>query len=80
MATKRNYKSEYKNYHSKPKQKKRRANRNTARAKMVKSGKAKKGDGKDVHHKNRNTKDNRSKNLSVISKRANRSYSRKKKK
>lgn len=79
MATKRNYKSEYKNYHSKPKQKKRRANRNTARAKMVKAGKAKKGDGKDVHHKNRNTKDNRRKNLSVISKRANRSYSRKKK-
>ena len=79
MATKRNYKSEYKNYHSKPKQKKRRANRNTARAKMVRAGKARKGDGKDVHHKNRNTKDNRAKNLSVISKRSNRSYSRKKK-
>ena len=77
MATKRNYKGEYKNYHSKPKQKKRRANRNTARRKMVKAGKARKGDGKDVHHKNRNTKDNRSKNLAVVSKRSNRSFKRK---
>jgi len=73
----RNYAKEYKNYHKKPKQKKRRANRNTARAKMVKAGKASKGDGKDVHHKNRNTKDNRSKNLAVISKRKNRSFKRK---
>ena len=74
---KRNYKKEYSNYHKKPKQKKRRANRNTARRKMVKAGKATKGDGKDVHHKNRNTKDNRSKNLKVVSKRKNRSFKRK---
>lgn len=73
----RNYRSEYDNYHSRPKQKKRRANRNTARRKMVKAGKAKKGDGKDVHHKNRNTKDNRAKNLAVVSKRKNRSFKRK---
>ena len=73
----RNYRSEYDNYHSRPKQKKRRANRNTARRKMVKAGKAKKGDGKDVHHKNRNTKDNRARNLSVVSKRKNRSFKRK---
>tara|TARA_Y100000114_G_scaffold58596_1_gene53616 strand:+ start:145 stop:378 length:234 start_codon:yes stop_codon:yes gene_type:complete len=77
MATKRNYKLEYKNYHSKPKQKKRRAGRNTARAKMVKAGKVRKGDGKDVHHKNRNTTDNRRKNLSVRTKKANRSFKRK---
>ena len=32
----RNYKSEYKNYHSKPKQKKNRAGRNTARRIMKK--------------------------------------------
>ena len=63
MATKRNYKKEYKNYHSKPAQKKRRAARNTARAKMVKAGKVKKGDGKDVDHKNGNPKDNRKSNL-----------------
>jgi hypothetical protein len=77
MATRRNYKLEYKNYHSKPKQKKRRAQRNSARSKMVRAGKARKGDGKDVHHRNRNTKDNRSKNLAVVSKRKNRSFKRK---
>ena len=73
----RNYRKEYDNYHKKPKQKKRRAQRNSARSKMVKAGKAKKGDGKDVHHKNRNTNDNRSKNLAVVSKRKNRSFKRK---
>ena len=73
----RNYRSEYDNYHKRPKQKKRRANRNAARRKMVKAGKARKGDGKDVHHKNRNTKDNSSRNLAVVSKRQNRSFKRK---
>lgn len=73
----RNYKKEYK-YHGTPKQKKRRAQRNAARSKMVKAGRARKGDGKDVDHKNRNTADNRSKNLRVVSKRKNRSYPRKK--
>jgi len=75
----RNYRREYSTYHAKPKQKKRRAQRNTARRKMVKAGKTKKGDGRDVHHKNRNTADNRRKNLRVTSKRKNRSFSRKKK-
>ena len=79
MATKRNYKREYKKYHKKPKQKKRRAQRNSARRKMTKAGKVRKGDGKDVHHKNRNTADNRRKNLKVTSKKRNRSYSRKRK-
>ena len=76
----RDYKREYKKYHKKPVQKKRRAQRNSARAKMVKAGKARKGDGKDVDHKNRNTADNRRKNLRVVSKSKNRSFSRKKKK
>lgn len=75
----RNYKAEYAKYHAKPKQKKRRAQRNAARSKMVKVGRARKGDGKDVDHKNRNTADNRSKNLRVVSKTKNRSFSRKKK-
>ena len=75
----RNYKAEYAKYHAKPKQKKRRAQRNAARSKMVKAGRARKGDGKDVDHKNRNTADNRSKNLRVVSKSKNRSFSRKKK-
>ena len=76
----RNYKREYKKYHKKPVQKKRRAQRNAARNKLKKSGKVRKGDGKDVHHKNRNTADNRRKNLKVTSKRKNRSFARKKKK
>lgn len=47
----RNYKSEYANYHSKPEQKKKRAQRNKARREMEKAGKVRKGDGKDVNHK-----------------------------
>ena len=43
----RNYKGEYKNYHSKDEQKKRRAGRNKARQ-MLKNVKGIKG--KDVHH------------------------------
>jgi len=68
----RNYKREYELYHSKPKQKRRRAQRNAARRKMAKAGKVSKGDGKDVHHKNHNTANNGTKNLSVTSKSSNR--------
>jgi len=59
-------------YNSQPAQKKRRAERNASRAKMVKAGKASKGDGKDVDHKNHNTKDQSSKNLQTISRSKNR--------
>ena len=52
----RNYKREYANYDGTPAVKKKRANRNTARRRMVKAGLAKKGDGKDVHHVDKNTK------------------------
>lgn len=72
MAKKRNYKKEYADYHSKAKQKVRRAQRNTARAKMVANGKAKKGDGKDVHHIDHNTSNNKSSNLKVIARSLNR--------
>lgn len=72
----RDYKSEYKNYHSKPDQKKKRASRNAARATMAKGGAVKKGDGKDVDHKNGNPKDNRKSNLRVTSKSKNRSFPR----
>ena len=68
----RNYKEEYKDFHSKPDQKKRRAGRNAARRKMAASGKVKKGDGKDVHHKDGNTLNNKKKNLRVESKSKNR--------
>ena len=69
----RDYKKEYEEYHSKPEQKNRRAGRNAARRKMERLGKVKKGDGKDVHHRNRNTNDNSAKNLTAIPKSKNRS-------
>lgn len=72
----RDYKSEYKNYQGKPEQIKRRASRNAARAKMVKAGKATKGDGKDVDHVNGSPLQNHKKNLRVVSKTANRSFPR----
>lgn len=63
-------------YNAKPEQKKRRAMRNAARRKMIKAGKARKGDGKDVAHKNGNPHDNSTSNLAIQSKRQNRSYPR----
>lgn len=75
----RNYRSEYKAYHSKPEVKKRRAMNNKARRKMIREGKAHKGDGKDVSHVNNNVRDNSSKNLKLESKSKNRSYPRDKK-
>ena len=47
----RDYKSEYENYHSSDRAKKKRAENNAARRKMEKAGKVSKGDGKDVTHK-----------------------------
>jgi hypothetical protein len=66
-------------YNRKPEQKKRRAQRNAARAKMIKAGRVRKGDGKDVAHKNNNTANNSSSNLAVQSKAKNRSFKRNKK-
>lgn len=68
----RNYKSEYKNYHSKSEQKKDRAGRNGARRIMKK----KHGSsilGKDIDHKDRNPRNNSKSNLRVQSKSSNRS-------
>ena len=73
----RNYKQEYENYQGKPDQLKKRASRNSARAKLEKLGRVSKGDGKDVDHKDRNPKNNSLKNLRVKSKSANRSFKRK---
>ena len=71
---KRDYAVEYREYHSKPKQIKRRAGRNAARRKMVKAGLASKGAGRDVNHRNRNARDNRASNLSVTSQKKNRGW------
>lgn len=59
-------------YNSSETQKKRRAQRNASRRKMERAGKAKKGDGKDVDHKNHNTKDQSSGNLRMMDKGKNR--------
>ena len=72
----RDYKSEYDNYHSTEKAKKKRAQNNAARRKMEKSGKVSKGDGKDVAHSNNRTSDNRMANLKVQSPSSNRSFKR----
>jgi hypothetical protein len=69
----RDYKAEYNNYHSKPDQKKRRAGRNQARRMMERAGRVKKGDGKDVDHRNRNPKVNTLRNLRIQSPAQNRS-------
>ena len=78
MAAKRNYAKEYANYQGKPTQIANRSERNQARAAMVKAGKAHKGDGKDVDHKQPLIKGgpNTMSNLRVQSKHANRSYAR----
>ena len=73
---KRNFKKEYKNFHGKPAQIKRRAQRNAARAKMVKAGKVRKGDKRDVDHKNGRTADNSASNLRAVSRSKNRGYRR----
>ena len=59
-------------YNSSPKQKARRADRNASRTLMVKAGKASKGDGKDVDHRNHKTSDKSAKNLSMMDKGKNR--------
>jgi hypothetical protein len=73
----RDYRTEYDKYQGTEQQKKNRAQRNTARAKLVKAGKAKKGDGKDAGHvkaidKGGSIKDG----LRLVSKSANRSFKR----
>jgi 5-methylcytosine-specific restriction endonuclease McrA len=80
MKKKRDYKKEYADYHSKPEQKKNRALRNNARSAMAKLGKVKKGDGKEVDHKNPLSKGgtNSKRNWKVVSRTANRKKGNKK--
>ena len=75
----RNYRKEYDRYQGTPKQKKRRALRNAARKLMMKLGKVSKGDGKDVAHRDNNTKNKKRNNLAVQNKSKNRSFKRNKK-
>lgn len=77
-AMARNYKKEYENYQGTPEQIKKRSMRNKARRKMMKAGKVRKGDGKDVDHKNPISKGggNALSNLRVQTDNANRSFPR----
>ena len=70
----RNYKQEART--ESPVRRKKRRSRLKARRKLIKAGVAKKGDGKDVHHKDGNALNNKKSNLSVVSARSNRSYPR----
>ena len=73
----RDYRKEYDSYQGKPEQKKNRAMRNAARAKLLKAGKVHKGDGKDVAHIKALDKGGSNKTgLRVESKSANRSFDR----
>ena len=79
-STGRDYKKENDQYKSKPVQKKKRAERNAARRKLMKAGVVKKGDGKAVDHKDGNTANNSRKNLRIQSASASSRQPRKKKK
>lgn len=72
------YKHHYRTYGSKPEQKRKRALRNRARRKLIKEGKVKRHDGKDIDHKTplrKSTKNaNSSSNLRVTSRKKNRGH------
>lgn len=70
-------------YNSKPSSKKDRASRNSARSEAEKAGKVKKGDGKDIDHKDSNPRNNKKGNTQVMSASKNRAmnqYDKRKKK
>lgn len=74
----RNYRQEYDEYQGTELQKRNRAKRNAARAKLAKTGKVRKGDGKDVDHAKPLSKggSNSGGNLRVKSASKNRSFKR----
>ncbi|CAB4189974.1 HNHc domain containing protein [uncultured Caudovirales phage] len=76
----RNYRREYDTYQGTEEQKKNRAERNAARAKLAKAGRVHKGDGKDVDHAKPLSKggSNAPGNLRVKTAHANRSFKRNK--
>ncbi len=76
MKKQRDFKKEYREYHKK--HLKDNNARHRARYAAEKAGKVRVGDGKDIHHKDNNPRNNSSANLSVTSKTANRSKPRRK--
>ena len=71
-STGRDYKKDYE-YQGTTEQKKRRAQRNKDRRKLERAGRVRKGDGKDIDHKDGNPYNHSAKNVRVISKSKNRS-------
>ena len=70
-------------YNSKPASKKDRASRNSARSEAMAAGKVRKGDGKDIDHKDSNPRNNKKGNTQVMSASKNRAlnqYDKRKKK
>ena len=75
---KRDYKTEYAKYHSKPEQRANRSERTVARNQANADGRTSKGDGKDLDHRVPLSKGGSSakSNLRAVSKSSNRSFSR----
>lgn len=73
MTKKRDYAAEYRNYHSTTKAKKQRARNNKANRKAGTYGNQ---DGKDIAHKDNNTRNNSKSNLAKQSPSKNRSFRR----
>jgi hypothetical protein len=71
-AKARDYKKEYKEYHGTAEQRANRSKRVLARRKMMKKGRVRKGDGKDVDHEDGNPQNNSDSNLRVLDKSTNR--------
>lgn len=72
IGKKRDYKKEYREYHGKPEQVRRRAGRNAARRKMAKRRGLAAIRDKDVNHRDGNTWNNKPSNLSIETKAVNR--------
>jgi hypothetical protein len=68
----RDYKDEYEKFQASTKSKKDRAHRNKVRRKALRTGRVRKGDGKDIDHVDGNPRNNSPKNLRVVSKSRNR--------
>lgn len=75
-AEKKDHREAEAKYQKSPTQLKKRENRNEARQTLEREGKASKGDGKDVMHKNGNALDNSPSNWKNGSRNKNRSYPR----
>lgn len=72
MTFKRDLAKEYREHGSTPEQKKRRAARNAARNAAIKAGKVRKGDGREIDHKDYNPLNNSPSNIRVVDKKTNR--------